>query len=88
MFVAGCNIIVSISYATHIFTTSNAGLIAGLGAGSWSAFVALSMPWFGRMMDARAWQAGFLAATLVPLAGFAIWLWINRPSGVARQSTL
>lgn len=79
MFVAGGNVILSISYATHVFTSANAGLIAGLGAGSWSAFVALSMPWFGRMMDARDWHSSFLAATLIPLAGFGVWLWVNRP---------
>ncbi|MBI5281723.1 MAG: MFS transporter [Candidatus Solibacter usitatus] len=79
MFVAGGNIIVAISYATQVFTTAHAGLIAGLGAGAWSAFVALSMPWFGRMLDARAWEAAFLTATAVPLCGFAFWLWVNRP---------
>jgi ACS family hexuronate transporter-like MFS transporter len=78
MFVAGGNIIVSVSYATHTFTTANAGLIAGLGAGAWSAFVALSMPWFGRMMDARAWQASFFSAAAIPVIGFAAWLWLNR----------
>lgn len=78
MLVAGGNVIVSISYATHVFTTANAGLIAGLGAGSWSAFVALAMPWFGRMMDARDWQASFLAATLIPFVGFTAWFLLSR----------
>lgn len=85
MFVAGGNVIVSLSYATHTFTTANAGLIAGLGAGSWSAFVALSMPWFGRLMDARAWNAAFAAATVVPVIGYSGWLWINRPRASARH---
>ena len=79
MFVAGGNVIVSISYATHVFTSTNAGLIAGLGAGAWSAFVALAMPWFGRRMDQRDWHSAFLAAALIPLLGFAVWLWVNRP---------
>lgn len=85
MFVAGGNVIVAISYATHTFTTANAGLIAGLGAGSWSAFVALSMPWFGRMMDARSWDMAFAGAALVPLVGYSCWLWINRASAAHRQ---
>ncbi|QOY85142.1 MFS transporter [Paludibaculum fermentans] len=83
MFVAGGNVIVAISYATHTFTTANAGLIAGLGAGSWSAFVALSMPGFGHLMDARSWDAAFLGATLVPVVGYSGWLWINRGSNDA-----
>ncbi len=84
MFVAGGNVIVSLSYATYTFTTANAGLIAGLGAGSWSAFVALSMPWFGRLMDARSWDAAFAGATIVPALGYACWLWINRAANDAR----
>jgi ACS family hexuronate transporter-like MFS transporter len=79
MFVAGGNVIVSISYATHVFTTANAGLIAGLGAGSWSAFVAISMPWFGRLADLGAWDTAFLAATAIPWLGFGFWLAVNRP---------
>lgn len=83
MFVAGGNVILSISYATHCFTTAHAGLIAGLGAGAWSAFVALSMPWFGRMMDARAWHDAFLLAAAIPVTGFSLWLWLNRRPAAA-----
>lgn len=83
MFVAGGNVIVTLSYATYTFTTANAGLIAGLGAGSWSAFVALCMPGFGHLMDARSWNTAFMAATVVPTMGYACWLWINRPGGLA-----
>jgi ACS family hexuronate transporter-like MFS transporter len=81
MFVAGGNVIVSVSYATHVFTPANAGLIAGLGAGSWSALVALAMPFFGRLIDGGRFAEAFLLATAVPAAGFLFWLWINRPGG-------
>lgn len=78
MFIAGGNVIVSLSYATRVVSSAHAGLLAGLGAGSWSAFVALTMPWFGRLMDRRAWDAAFLTAAAIPAAGFCLWLWLNR----------
>lgn len=78
MFVAGGNVILSVSYATHVFTTAHAGLLAGVGAGSWSAAVAVLMPWFGAMADRQEWQGSFLAATLIPLGGFALWAVLER----------
>lgn len=85
MFIAGGNVITSLGYATRVVSPAHAGLLAGLGAGSWSAFVALAMPWFGRLMDRRAWDAAFLLAAAIPAAGFLLWLWLNRravqPSG-------
>lgn len=78
MFIAGGNVIVSLSYATRVIAPEHAGLLAGLGAGSWSAFVALAMPFFGRLLDQRAWDAAFLAATAIPVAGFVLWLALTR----------
>lgn len=77
-FVAGGNVIVSLAYATGVFAPAHAGLMAGLGAGSWSAVVALTMPVFGRLTDLRAWDAAFAAAAAVPVAGFCVWLLRNR----------
>ncbi len=88
MFIAGGNVIVSLSYATRVIAPEHAGLLAGLGAGSWSAFVALAMPFFGRLMDQRAWDAAFLAAAAIPVAGFVLWLALTRrpvqPAGVRK----
>jgi ACS family hexuronate transporter-like MFS transporter len=78
MFVAAAFVIVTISYATFVYSSDNAGLIAGLGAGSWSALVALVMPVFGRLFDQTRWDAAFALATLFPLVGFAIWRVVNR----------
>lgn len=78
MFIAGGNVIVSLSYAARVVAPDHAGLLAGLGAGSWSAFVALAMPFFGRLMDQQAWDGAFLAATAVPIAGFLLWLALAR----------
>lgn len=78
MFIAGGNVIVSLAYATRVVAPAHAGLMAGLGAGSWSALVAVAMPVFGRLMDRCAWDAAFAAAAAVPVAGFLLWLLLNR----------
>jgi len=74
MFVSGGNVIVSLTYATRTFGLTHAGLLAGLGAGSWAAAVAIASPIFGRLADASAWHAAFLTATAIPLLGFTLWL--------------
>jgi ACS family hexuronate transporter-like MFS transporter len=78
MFAAAGFIIISMSYSTHVYSAGDSGLVAGLGAGSWSALVAVSMPLFGRLFDARGYGWAFLAASLAPVLGYAIWWAVNR----------
>ena len=78
MFVAAGFVILSIGYATRVFSSAHAGLIAGLGAGSWGAMVALAMPLFGRLFDQGSYWLAFLLAALAPLAGFSAWRLVNR----------
>jgi ACS family hexuronate transporter-like MFS transporter len=74
MFVAAGFVIVGIAYATHVFSTRQSGFIAGIGAGSWSALVAVTMPLFGRLFDTRAYGRAFALAALAPIAGTFLWL--------------
>jgi len=69
MFLASAFVILSIAYATSIFGTGSSGLIAGTGAGSWSAGIAVIMPLIGRLFDAKQYNEAFLAASVIPLAG-------------------
>jgi ACS family hexuronate transporter-like MFS transporter len=85
MFVAAGFVILSLGHATRIFSPSYSGLIAGLGAGTWSAVVALTMPLFGRLFDLHRHDLAFLLASLVPPMGFAAWVWANRVKAGARQ---
>lgn len=78
MFASGGIIIAAVAYATHVYSSRNAGLIAGIGAGSWSALVAIVMPLFGRLFDRQAYQPSFVIAALCPLAGFLLWLALTR----------
>lgn len=78
MFIGAGFIMLSVAYATSMFSAGHSSFLAGLGAGSWSALVALVMPWFGRLMDIRSYEAAFLTAALLPLLGWAIWRGLNR----------
>lgn len=73
MFVGSGFIILSIAFATEVFSPDHSGLIAGAGAGSWSAAVALVMPLFGRAMDLQKYDIAFLLACAFPVAGFLLW---------------
>jgi ACS family hexuronate transporter-like MFS transporter len=78
MFIAAGFIISTVSYATSTFGARNSAFLAGLGAGSWSALVALIMPIAGRLFDQHNYPAAFLIAALFPAAGWAVWNLLNR----------
>jgi ACS family hexuronate transporter-like MFS transporter len=71
-------VVLSIAYATRAFPPGHSGLLAGIGAGSWGAIVALMMPWFGRLFDQSDYATAFRIATLFPIAGYLIWLVLSR----------
>lgn len=73
MFVAAGYIILSVAYATSVFSGRHSGFLAGLGAGSWSALVALVMPYFGRLFDRHDYGGAFLLAALFPVVGTLLW---------------
>lgn len=73
MFAGAGFIILSIAYATEVFPPAQSGLIAGLGAGSWSAGVAIVMPVFGWLFDHSQYDSAFLLASVCPIAGYLAW---------------
>jgi ACS family hexuronate transporter-like MFS transporter len=85
MFVSAGFIIGSLAYANSYYSVKHAGLIAGLGAGSWSALLAVVMPGFGRLFDLHLYSAAFLAASLVPAAGYLIWWILSRREAAIKQ---
>ncbi|MBK9170022.1 MAG: MFS transporter [Bryobacterales bacterium] len=82
MFVTVGFVVPPVSHGVAIYTTANAGLIAGIGAGSFGASVAIFMPLFGRMFDQSRWSEAFLIAALLPAVGFLIWSFVNRRTRV------
>jgi MFS transporter, ACS family, hexuronate transporter len=77
MFITSGFIIGAVAYATRHFSTDHAGVIAGLGAGSWSLVIALVMPEVGRLFDHHRYDIAFLIAALFPVAGYAVWIIIQ-----------
>jgi ACS family hexuronate transporter-like MFS transporter len=77
MFIGAGFVIAAMSYVTRIYSARDSGLIAGLGAGSWSAIVALSSPITGRLFDRHQYQSAFLIAAEIPFAGFALFTLLN-----------
>ena len=73
MFVAAGFVVLSVAYATHVYSSDHAGLIAGAGAGSWSLIVGLMMPYFGRLFDQRHFTEAFVIAAVIPMVGYAGW---------------
>src|SRR5580698_3746008 len=78
IFITSGFIIGEVAYATRHFSTSNAGFIAGLGAGSWSLVVALVMPGVGRLFDLRRYDVAFLVAALFPVVAYTAWMKLSR----------
>jgi ACS family hexuronate transporter-like MFS transporter len=84
-FAAAGFVIVALAYAGRAFSTHDAGLIAGIGAGSWSALVAIAMPFFGHLFDARAYPVAFALAAVGPVAGLAVWSALERAGRAALE---
>jgi ACS family hexuronate transporter-like MFS transporter len=82
MFAASGFLVISVVYANSVYTSDHAGLIAGVGAGSWSAAVAVMMPILGRLFDVHAYAAAFWIATAIPMCGFVGWLVLSREGGL------
>lgn len=83
-FAASGFVIAGLTYAARAFSTRDAGLIAGAGAGSWSAVVALVMPGFGRLFDRHDYEAAFGLSAAAPALGLVLWFAIDRASAPAR----
>ncbi len=86
MITTGGLVIIALRYGTLTFP-GRPGLIAGVGAASWSSVVALVMPLIGRYFDQNQYSSAFQLVAAFPIAGFIGWLLLgfgmqkNRPSG-------
>jgi ACS family hexuronate transporter-like MFS transporter len=82
MFVAAGYIIGAVAYATSRYSMRHSSWIAGLGAGSWSALVAVLMPGAGKLFDLHAYNVAFGLAALVPIVGCATWIVLACGAGI------
>ena len=87
MFITAGFIIVPTAYATSAFSGRHAGLIGGLGSGSYSAVVAIAMPGVGKLFDLQLYNLAFAVAALFPIAGYVTWRELSRHSLKKRVSS-
>ena len=80
MFVAAGFIVVALRAAARDYPAGQTSMVAGLGAGTWSALVAVLLPLLGRWFDQQRYTETFLLVTLVPVLGTALWLWLTQTS--------
>jgi len=73
MFVAAGFVIVSLRTSARAYRKEQTALVAGIGAGSWSAIVAVVMPLLGRMFDAKNFGGAFLLVAVIPVVGTILW---------------
>ena len=77
MFAVAGFVVLSVNWATRVFPAEHIGLISGIGAGSWSAVVALSSPGIGRLFDHAEYQTAFRIAVGCSLAGYLLWRFLS-----------
>jgi ACS family hexuronate transporter-like MFS transporter len=73
MFALAGFVVLAVNFATRAFASDHAGLLAGIGAGSWGAVIALTSPWFGRLFDHARYETAFRIAAVFPVAGYLLW---------------
>ncbi len=86
MFVAAGFIVMALRSAARDYPAGQTALVAGLGAGTWSALVAVLLPLLGRWFDQQRYTETFLLVTLIPVLGTALWLWLTRPQDSSGDS--
>ena len=85
MFALAGFVVLAVAYATRAFPTGHSGLLAGIGAGSWGAIVALTSPWFGSLFDQQNYVLAFRIATIFPIVGYLLWRVL---SGLVRNDSI
>lgn len=86
MFTASGFIVISLRTAAQAYPSDQTALVAGIGAGSWSAVVAVFLPLIGRLVDQGQFSLMFGIIAGLPLLGTAAWTALTlRPPGDRRQ---
>jgi ACS family hexuronate transporter-like MFS transporter len=78
MFIASGFVILALRYGMGVYSADHVALVAGIGAGSWSAIVALVMPIVGHMFDRGEYAQTFYLIIAIPLIGFAGWFLFSK----------
>jgi len=79
MFVSAGVVVVSLRTSALAYPKQQTGLVAGIGAGSWSAIVGLVLPALGHMFDVHHYANAFLFVGTVPVFGAISWWGLTAP---------
>jgi ACS family hexuronate transporter-like MFS transporter len=79
MFVAAGFIVVALRAAARAYPAGQTSMVAGLGAGTWSALVAVLLPLLGRWFDQQRYTETFVLVTMIPVFGTTLWLFLTKP---------
>jgi ACS family hexuronate transporter-like MFS transporter len=83
MFASAGFVIVSLAETTRRHPAEHGGYLAGLGAGSWSGLMMLTMPIFGRLLDRANYGAAYGIAAASPCLGWLVWRLTRGPREAA-----
>jgi ACS family hexuronate transporter-like MFS transporter len=78
MFIADGFVVMSLRVGARLYPHGQAGLVAGIGSGSWAAVQAVVLPVYGRWFNQRWYGAVFLSMSLLPVVGTSLWMWLSR----------
>ena len=87
MFVAAGFVVVSLRTSALAYPRQQIGLVAGIGAGSWSALVGLVLPSLGHMFDMHHYANAFLFTGFVPVVGTLCWSALTLPRATRTASS-
>jgi ACS family hexuronate transporter-like MFS transporter len=79
MFVAGGYVVFALRTAALAYPREQTALVAGIGAGSWSALVAALLPVLGGWFDQQSYGLTFVVVAAIPVAGTALWWTLTVP---------
>ncbi|MGH9593481.1 MAG: MFS transporter, partial [Bryobacteraceae bacterium] len=85
MFVADGFIVMGLHVGARVFTKDEAGLAGGIGGGAWSMVLAVVLPLYGKLIDAKNFTPIFVSMSLFPLAGTLIFLMLSKPWARGRR---
>ena len=68
----------SLRAAALSYPREQTALVAGIGAGAWSAFLAVLLPLLGGWFDALLYTRTFVFVSVLPIVGVALWAWLSR----------
>lgn len=78
MFVAAGFLVLSLRAGALSYPREQTALVAGIGAGAWSALVAVLLPVLGGWFDAQRYAETFVFVSVLPLLGVGLWAMLSR----------